>query len=371
MPKPATRPRILIITPEAAFVPAGLVNRRHCQRVLQGGFVAFLSDLINALCERGVNVHVAQPDYRRMFADLAGNKNSLAESNLPAHRLHLAEDRVFFYSNPLDTNGDWENTNIALNFQREISHQILPRVQPDLIHCHDWMTGLIPAVAKKQGIPCLFSAVNFHSSGSLLARIEDRGIDAAAIWQYLYYERYPGNYEETRNSNPLDFLLSAILSACHVNTASTGRLAEAAEHRRDGFHGRLMQLLQQKLQAGCASELPLFGIPSDDYNRRRHSQVYGNHPAGGRSGHLPSSSRMDRRAHPVFNPQGAVQCICELYEKLLQQPLVSPAPISAVEIKKNDRQKTANGLTLQEKKVRGVNSHAPFGRRRASPATAS
>jgi hypothetical protein len=305
-----------------------------------------------------------------MFADLAGNKRSLADSKLTAHRLHLAEDRVFFYSNPIDTNDDWENTQIALNFQREISHQILPRVQPDLIHCHGWMTGLIPAVAKQRGIPCLFSAPNFHSAGCLLARIEDRGIDAAAIWQHLYYERYPGSYEETRDSNPLDFLLSAILSARHVTTASIGHLAETGECRRDGFHGRLAQLLQKKRQAGCASELSHTGIPPGRFNRHRNPQPYGNHGAMEPNGYLPSS-RMDRSHHLVFNPQDAVQCFCELYETMLQRPLVLPAPISAAEIKKNNRQETTNGLTPPKKTVRGVNSYAPFGRRQKNPALAS
>jgi hypothetical protein len=62
MTTPSNRPRILIVTPEAAFVPAGLVNRRHCQQRLRGGFAAMLSNLINDLCEQVVDVDVAQSD---------------------------------------------------------------------------------------------------------------------------------------------------------------------------------------------------------------------------------------------------------------------------------------------------------------------
>jgi hypothetical protein len=60
MPTHSAQPRILIITPEAAFVPAGLVNLCHCQRTLKSGFVALLSKLVSDLCDRGVDVHVAQ-----------------------------------------------------------------------------------------------------------------------------------------------------------------------------------------------------------------------------------------------------------------------------------------------------------------------
>lgn len=110
MPTHSAQPRILIITPEAAFVPAGLVNLCHCQRTLKSGFVALLSKLVSDLCDRGVDVHVAQPDYCRIYADLAAKKSNLADSKLPADRLHLAEDRIFFYSNPIHTNNDWQNT---------------------------------------------------------------------------------------------------------------------------------------------------------------------------------------------------------------------------------------------------------------------
>ena len=64
-------------------------------------------------------------------------------------RLHLAEDRAFFYLRSVYSNYGSENEKIALAFQREIINNIIPHVQPDLIHCNDWMTGLIPAVARQ------------------------------------------------------------------------------------------------------------------------------------------------------------------------------------------------------------------------------
>jgi hypothetical protein len=36
---------------------------------------------------------------------------------------------------------------IAMVFQREVINHIVPKARPDLIHCNDWMTALIPAMA--------------------------------------------------------------------------------------------------------------------------------------------------------------------------------------------------------------------------------
>lgn len=107
---------------------------------------------------------------------------------------------------------------VSLAFQREVINTIVPRVQPNLIHCNDWMTGLIPAMARRIGIPCLFTIHNVYNVKTVLSSIEDRGIDLALFWQNLFFERQPENYEKTRNSNPVDFLVSGIFAAHFVNT---------------------------------------------------------------------------------------------------------------------------------------------------------
>jgi starch synthase len=206
----STRPRILFVTPEVAFVPEKTGNRTYYMGAYSGCFGDFLAELINDLLNLGVDVHVAQPDYRKLFAMLSRNEQANPSIKLPIDRVHLAEDRAFFYSNPINSNYEWENIEISLNFQREVINQIAPRVQPDLIHCHDWMTGLIPAAAKEYEMPCLFTVQNSDSAKSLLSYVEDRGIDAAAFWRRLFYDRFPGDYEEIRDTNPLDLLLSGI-----------------------------------------------------------------------------------------------------------------------------------------------------------------
>jgi hypothetical protein len=42
----------------------------------------------------------------------------------------------------------------------------------DLIHCNDWMTGLIQAMARRLEIPCLFTIHNIYNGKALLSSIE-------------------------------------------------------------------------------------------------------------------------------------------------------------------------------------------------------
>jgi hypothetical protein len=368
MTSPSAQPRILFVSPEAVFVPADRVKQPHCKGVEQVGFGAFSAQLINSLCERGADVHVAQPDYRWIYATMTGEgKRLLTETKLPGARLHLAKDRIFFYAGSVAENSDLENTRIALNFQREVSHQILPRVQPDLIHCQGWMTGLIPAIARHRGIPCLFSVPDFRSAGSLLARIEDRGIDAAPIWQYLYYDRYPSNYEETREFNPLDFLLSAILAASHVSAVSLRLLTAMDVHQRHGFYARALQLLRQKQQNGCFSEMPL-AVSSAEVVDRYSA------PAPDRLGRAAVHGRyrpLGRLMHPLSEPSKTVQFFLTLYEKILQRPLILQPPAAAARFKKPERFPMIESGGSVKNRPKEPGSYRPARRQRSTPVLAT
>ena len=172
MAKPSTQARILFVTPDIIFVPTGKEKISRCGRSCKCGFSKTLSRLIGDLLEGGIDVHVAQPDYRNLFALLALDDPDQTGSRLPAYRLHLAQDRIFFYTKWFDLNPEWENIRISLAFQREVINYIIPWVQPDVIHCHDWLTGLIPAIAKKWGIPCLFTVHRIQSASCLLSDVE-------------------------------------------------------------------------------------------------------------------------------------------------------------------------------------------------------
>lgn len=253
MSNSSAQPRILLVSPEVIFLPNRLEHMTRYRATQSKRFNDELAGSIVDLYELGADVHVVQPDYRQIFAATCSAKLGKKMKKIPAEQVHLTEDRVFFYSNYPDLNYKWEHTKISIAFQREVIHHIIPRVQPDLIHCYDWMTGLIPAVAKELEIPCLFTVHKLDTTKSLLFFIEDMGIDAAAFWQDLFYDRYPANYEETRETNPVNFLLSGILAAPVVTVAGFASLIRWKQNQLPFAKLPLSKLLTEKLNTGSAS----------------------------------------------------------------------------------------------------------------------
>ncbi|MGD9245856.1 MAG: glycogen/starch synthase, partial [Desulfobacterales bacterium] len=156
MAKSPRNPRILIVTPEVTYLPDGMGDIANSLCAKAGGLADVSAALISALFDQGGDVHVALPDYRTIFNGNFGSflKKELKtmKSRMPEERIHLAQDRIFFYLDNVYSSYEVENTKMALIFQREVINNIVPKVIPDLIHCNDWMTGLIPAMARELGI---------------------------------------------------------------------------------------------------------------------------------------------------------------------------------------------------------------------------
>lgn len=261
-------PRILIVTPEITYLPQGMGNMANHLTAKAGGLADVSAALVSTLFERGSDVHVALPHYRRMFhievANLIEDELRVFKSTLPDTRIHLAEDRVFYYRDAVYGHSDWENPKIALAFQREVINNIIPLVQPDLIHCNDWMTGLVPAAARRRGIPCLFTFHNIHTYDTTLAGMEDAGIDAAEFWRYLFFKRMPGNYEESRGTNPVDPLASGIFASHFINTVSPTFLQEIVKGCHDFMPPHLRFEICNKFHAGCA--VGILNAPDQTFN---------------------------------------------------------------------------------------------------------
>lgn len=101
-----THPRILFVTPEAAFMPEGGGNRPDFIRANAGGFGDFQAELISNLFELGAAVHVAQPDFRKIFAISSRKEKAGVSVKLVGDRVYLAEDKAIFYSKPIDSNAE-------------------------------------------------------------------------------------------------------------------------------------------------------------------------------------------------------------------------------------------------------------------------
>ena len=255
--KQRKNPRILIITPEITYLPRGMGNMANVLSAKAGGMADVSASLVSELYDLGSDVHVALPHYRRMFhidiGQFISDELRLFQEKMPDSRIHLAEDRIFYYRDSIYSGYGGEAANISLAFQREVINNIIPTLKPDLIHCNDWMTGLIPAMARRRAIPCLFTIHNIHTQKLYLSHIEDRGIDAAEFWQNLFFQWPPENYEESRDHNPVDFLASGIFASHFINTVSSTFLKEIT----DGWHAFIPDIIRQeisnKMQAGVAS----------------------------------------------------------------------------------------------------------------------
>jgi starch synthase len=261
-------PRVLIVTPEIAYLPLGMGAETGHLGAKAGGLADVSASLVGALHKLGADVHVAMPNYRRMFsietAEMLDQEMRTYRKRLSDRRIHLAEDRAFYYCNEVYSQYYSDNNRVALAFQREVINNIIPEVDPDLIHCNDWMTGLIPAVARRMRIPCLFTFHNIHTCKMTLSEIEDAGIDAADFWKYLFFEHYPVNYEQSRSSNRVDLLSSAIFASHFINTVSPTFLQEV----KDGWHEFVDEgigyQIEQKANAGCA--VGILNAPDDQFD---------------------------------------------------------------------------------------------------------
>ncbi|MBK1792650.1 glycogen synthase [Persicirhabdus sediminis] len=273
------RPKILVVTPEITYLPAGMGNMAQRMSAKAGGLADVSASLVSSLYKQGAAVHVGLPNYRSMFnscdVKVVGGFHEEISKALPEKRIHLAEDRIFYYKKQVYT--DHENHLLSLAFQREIINHIIPLVQPDLIHCNDWMTGLIPSVAKKLGIPCLFTIHNIHTEKTTMSAIEDRGIDAAEFWQHLYFEKSPYSYEEARDHNGVDLLASGIFAADHVNSVSPTFLHEVVEGRHGFVPEAIQRELANKMYAGCASGI--LNAPDVSYDPSTDEYIHKNYSA--------------------------------------------------------------------------------------------
>ena len=254
-----------MVTPEIAALPPGMARSPGVIVAKAGGMADVTAAIVTSLFELGADVHVALPNYRKVFrvdTETLGDR-PLREyrAKMPDRRIHFAEDSIFYYKSSVYA-GDVGKA--ALRFQREVINNIIHDVQPDLIHCNDWTTGLIPGMARRLGIHTLFSIHNVHTHETSLDAIEDTGIGVRDFWKHLYYKTLPRDYESTREHNKIDLLVSGIFSANFINTVSPTFLKEIEEGHHEFVSKAVRDETGAKIEAECA-----FGIlnaPPAHYN---------------------------------------------------------------------------------------------------------
>jgi len=276
------KPRILVVTPECASLPVAM--GRTCAHPFSsgGGTGEAMAGIVSRLYQENVDVHLAFPDYcavlrRRIDPEfIQGCGSSRIQIS---QRLHRAQDRIFYHAGGVCSIDPDENKKRAVAFQREVIHEFLPRVRPDLVHCVGAMTGLIPAVARSLGIASIFTLDGIDTAPCTLAEMENRGIDPGDFWKKLYFFHYPGTYEQCRNDNPVDLMTSGVFCASWVHFYSACLLGSLLEGRHPAAGPALRQELADKIHIRRVAAIPPFTAPSlaeagDNSAARRFTPFY-------------------------------------------------------------------------------------------------
>ena len=129
MVHPQSNPRILVVTPEITYLPDRMGGLASFFTAKAGGLADVSASLISALFEQGADVHVAIPDYRSVFSDklapVLKKEINRIQDKMPTDRVHLAEDRAFYYINQVYSAYGDENIKLSLAFQREVINNII------------------------------------------------------------------------------------------------------------------------------------------------------------------------------------------------------------------------------------------------------
>lgn len=266
-PKKRTGPRILFVTPEISYVSKKLSVDAERLRAKAGGLADVSALLVHGLTSKHRDIHLAIPHYRKLFQDSTpgkaqhpGKRSRISVGD----RIHLAEDCKFYRRGGVYKACKEDLLLSALAFQRDLINHIIPRVEPDIIHCNDWMTGLIPAEAKKLGIPTVFTIHNIHTQKATLAQLDSSGIPGGDFWDELYFDNYPHGYDESYWTNPIDLLATGIRAADHVNVVSPTFLDEIITGHHQNIPGHISHLLYHKYAEGNASGI--INAPDRSFN---------------------------------------------------------------------------------------------------------
>jgi starch synthase/alpha-amylase len=297
-------------------------------RVKSGGLADVSATLVENLIQEGADIHLALPHYRNLFQNGGTSRVSNMISAEPKSRVHFAEDCAFYrrkgayHGNPDEIRG------AAIAFQREVINHIIPKVRPDIVHCNDWMTGLIPAACKKIGIKTLFSIHNIHRERTTLAEIESKGIDASEFWDLLHYEEFPRSFGNAYHHNAIDLLSSAIQSADFVSTVSPTFLEEIIHN----MHGKLPPSILWDLRVKIDTEYAegILNAPDSSYNPSLDDALFANYDhTTYRNGKRENKRELQRRLNlaensgaPVFfwpSRLDPVQKGCQLLTEILYQ----------------------------------------------------
>ena len=270
------KPKILLCTPEITELPEGMGNAANLVSAKGGGLGDISASLVRYLnSSREFELHIVVPKYDKRIkhlADITAQQVDRLAVVLSGRGIHLVNDSAFSYiDNPYADNNIHTPIKRSIAFQRHIINNLLDYIQPDVVHCNDWMTGLIPAAAKAKGIKSLFTLHNIFTEKQTMMEIESGGIRPLDFLTNLYFEKFPHDIEKTWKehfrTNHVDFTATAIMSCDFFNTVSKSFLNELTDNIfPDIVPPAIYNMIKQKANENRA--VGIFNAPNDTINSK-------------------------------------------------------------------------------------------------------
>lgn len=201
--------------------------------VKTGGLADVAGALPLALSKRGIEVKTLVPGYpavmavlrdvgiRMSFEDLLGASADILEANVAGLDLLVLDCPALFdrAGGPyLDTHGhdhfdNWRRFAALSKAGAEIAAGKMPGWRPDLVHVHDWQTGLLPAYLRFDEAPAIPSVMTIHN-------IAFQGTFNANIFPQLELPPHAFDMEGVEYYGQVGYLKAGIQTSWAVSTVS-------------------------------------------------------------------------------------------------------------------------------------------------------
>jgi len=256
-------------------------NAANFVRAKGGGLGDISAGLIDHLYRADrYDLHLAMPNYRAKFrsgAHLTSSELDKRTRTLGRRGIHLVNDSAFSYLEDIYADSTAHpRIRRAEAFQRYVINHLLGTLRPAIVHCNDWMTGLIPAAARAKGIHSVFTIHNVFTELETAKNIDRSGIDVRSMLGHLYFEYWPTDPVDTWEKNRVDFTASGIHAASLVNAVSPTFLEELV---RGDFPEVVVPSIRSALRAKHAAgrAIGILNAPGDgiDPRRARHILRFG------------------------------------------------------------------------------------------------
>lgn len=170
----------------------------------------------------------------------------------------------FLNLGPYDEDESHKRSRRAEAYQEQVINHLLTAVNPDIVHCNDWMTGLIPAAAKEKNIKSLFTLHNIFTEKEILKNLHRSNIDVDRFKDYYWFENHVENGKNLWRENPVDFTATGIFASDYFNTVSPTFLDEVIkDYFSEEIPLAVRETIKQKYYAGRAKGI--LNAPDDSF----------------------------------------------------------------------------------------------------------